>query len=137
MDGYIERCMYGEGHTEAASGSQQPATIFVVIAKASRNSSEAQHASVSHVSKARSSCRSNLTWRSEFPSAVLRVFVATGNGRISRYRGECRPGNVVELTQAYVSMYTQRQTSNPSCSCSLSFNGLFVRLPLMPIVRLS
>jgi len=28
---------------------------------------------------------SSLTWRSEFPSTVLRVFVATGNRRISRY----------------------------------------------------
>lgn len=51
---------------------------------------------------------SSLTWRSEFPSTVLRVFVAAGNKRISRYASSVNvvPEQVTLPSNLYSSLYT-------------------------------
>jgi len=62
-----------------SSGSrlyQNPYDSTSVVEQCSRMGSSPSHTPPSP---------SSLTWRSEFPSTVLRVFVATGNRRISRY----------------------------------------------------
>lgn len=50
---------------------------------------------------------SSLTWRSEFPSTVLRVFVAAGNRRISRYASSVNvvPEQVTLLSNLYSSLH--------------------------------